>query len=672
MKILTTIILILLLLCGGIYFMLFTQSGNDILKPVISKTVSSKTGQKIDIKDLTLKPDSINTLISINDYAVVKVNGALNLLKQSFDLVYNVNAKDIKTPSAVIKGKIDLDGKIKGNIKNIEIDGKGDAFNSPVNYSLKVIDNIPQNIKALITKGKTEGVLALAGQKPYLKGVFDLVVDIPRFDPNDLKGDAKFVLYDNAVNTAEVKKDFKVDLPTPTSVKGEVISHLNKKEIDTFAKLFTTLANLTVKKAVTDLSQKTPFIKSDYKVEAKLANLKSLTKMPMRGEFVLDGNILIEGKNIKIDGKSNSLGGEMRFDTNGKKLSFSILSGSIKKILYMLSQKEYSSGELNVKADFESLSPLNLKGKAVIETKNALINTALVKKEFKTDLGNKFPYSLKADADFVKEKVKAEAKLQTPIKDVTISDLVFDLKRGSLDAKYVAYFKDLSKLEPVINKKLKGDMKIEGEIKKVKDDLVVTGVSKKFDGDIKFVMKDNKVNFDAQNIRVSKILDTFLYPVVIDGKALIKADYDLVSKRGKSEAKIDKARILRSTFTDLIATFTKHDLAKERYNETTFVSTIDHEHVVFDFNAKSKNSYISFKKGKINTKTNTIDAPFDILLKKKDFKGVIKGNINKPKVKLDTSKYLKEKAVNKVEKLIDKKLGGDKAKKLKGILNLFK
>ncbi len=670
MRILSIILTILLLMVGSLYFLLFTQSGNDLLKPYISRIASEKSAQKIEIKKFTLKPNRLDVTATINESVFAKISGDINLFEQSVNLDYFINADELKLPGEKpIKAVIDVGGIIKGKLNDIYINGEGKAFKAPISYSLNIVNNVPKNIKASVTKAKIEEILAVLAKPPYINGSVDLNVNIPKFNPNNLNGKAKLTLYESVIDASLIKRDFKADLPKGAKIKGVINSTLNGTFITSSAEILSTLADLKIKKAVIDASKKELWLKSDYFLKAKTNNLKTLVKMPLRGDFQVNGNLFLNGKDYRVTGDSKSLGGDLNFDLNKDRLSFNAAKVQISKILYMLGQKELSKGILNAKGKFSSLSELT--GKISLSTQKASLNTSLIKKEFKIDLGKSFPYSLNANADFEKDIVSAKAKLITPIKEVDLTDLKYSLKTGKLTGDYTAYIKDLSKLQPIIGKKLKGDMKITGKIKMDKE-LIITGNSKKFGGEIKFSFKGTKVDIEALNVSVAKILETALYPVIADGKAFVKADYDIASKKGKSEAKIETARILRSSFTDMIAALTHHDIAKERFNETVFKSVINGDKVVFDFNARSKNSYISFKKGKIDIKTDTIEAPFDILIKGKDFKGIVKGNINKPKIKLNASEYLKKKAVNKVEKLIEKKLKGDKAEKLKGILNIFK
>ncbi len=673
MKIFSYILLFIAIIFGIGYFFLFTQSGNNIIKPYLSSLISQKTGQKVVINKLTLKTNHINTSLNINDSIDLNINGAINLFKKSFDLNYTAKADKIQTKDKTLNANLNILGKIEGDIKNIKIDGKGDALSSTINYSLQIVNNQIENINLQTKKAKIEELLAIAGERDYIKGNFDLLINIPKFNPNKLMGKASLKIYKSILNTKALKEDFKIDLPENSFLQGDSISNLKGNYIETSANIESSLGYLKIKKAKTDISQKEIKIDSDYLILAKLKPLQKVANLPLRGEIKARGDIHIKGKNFQINAISNSLGGESRFKSDGKKVDIEIKEALIEKILYLLGENPLSKGKINLRANI-NISPLT--GKAKIETKEAVLNRALIEKEFKIKLPKDSSYKLTAFMKFLKDKIDLTANLKSFI-EMKIYNGIYDLKTQIFKAKYEAYIKDLSTLQSIINKRLKGDMKIEGEITKTKKDLIIDGKSQKFGGNIDFVIKNGKLKLQAKHINVVKILDMALYPKIADGVANIEASYNLISHKGEAFAKIERAKILRNALTDMITAFTKYDFTKEKFNETTLKSIIDKEHVVFNLLARSEHSYISFKDGKINTKNETIKAPFDIMIKKKDIKGSIEGKINKPKIKINTSKYLKEKAINKVEKLLEKKFGkegekNDKIEKIKGILELFK
>ena len=673
MKIFSYILLLIAIIFGIGYFLLFTQSGNDIIKPYLSSLISQKTAQKVVINKLTLKTDHINTSLNINDSIDINIDGAINLFKKSFDLNYTAKADKIKTKDKTINANINIAGKIEGNIKDIKINGNGEALSSPIDYSLQIVNNEIENINLQTKKAKIEELLAVIGKKEYIKGDFDLLINIPKFNPNSLKGKASLKIYKSILNSQALKEDFKIELPKNSFLQGDVISNLKGNHIETSANIESSFGYIKVKNAKTDISQKEIKIDSDYLILAKLKSLQKIANLPLRGEVKAKGDIHIKGKDFQISAISSSFGGESYLKTDGKRVNINIKEALIEKILYILGENPLSKGKIDLQANI-NISPLT--GEAKIETKEAVLNQALIKKEFKIKLPKDSSYKLSAFIKFLKDKIDLKANLKSFI-DMKIYNGIYDLKTQIFKAKYEAYIKDLSTLQPIINKKLKGDMKIEGEITKTKKDLIIDGKSQKFGGNIDFVIKNGKLKLQAKHINVVKILDMALYPKIADGVADIEASYDLISQRGEAFAKIERAKILRNTLTDMIAAFTKYDFTKEKFNETTLKSIINKEHVTFNLLARSEHSYISFKNGKIDTKNETIKAPFDILIKKKDIKGSIEGRINKPKIKINTSKYLKEKAINKVEKLLEKKFGkegekNDKIEKIKGILELFK
>ena len=84
---------------------------------------------------------------------------------------------------------------------------------------------------------------------------------------------------------------------------------------------------------------------------------------------------------------------------------------------------------------------------------------------------------------------------------------------------------------------------------------------------------------------------------------------------------------------------------------------------------KSKHTQIAVTKSTLDSKKRTIDADIDADIKGIKVGAVVSGSLDAPKVKVDTSALIKsgakQKAVDQIEKQIDKHLGGsDKVKSL--------
>lgn len=503
LKLIFSLLLILFLLCGGVYFLLFMQSGNNILQPFVQKYISEKIGKEVVFKKFAINPNAIDLQAVIDQKSSLDVRGKLNILKQSFNLAYHIDAKEIETPQFTIKKQLLIDGSAKGKIDDFITTGKGQALKSNITYAVNIIKNLPTNINLDIDHGSIEAALLLAGQKPYAKGAFDLHIKMPKFDTQKLTLNAILNLQNGVINEKMVYEDFQISLPKNTTYHGTFAAAANESQnVNVKGDLYSSLANMHITKGV--------------------------------------------------------------------------------------------------------------------------INT----------------------------------------------------QTQDMDVNYLLDIKDLAKLEPIIDHQLKGDVKITGDAQKRGQKITVRGNANEFGGKVAFVMKDMLLDITAEDISVVKLSEMLVYPKVFEAAAKVNVHYNLLTKQGAIAADMQTARALPSQFTSLLATFTNTDLTKEKFNDTTFNAKINKENVNFTFQAKSKKSYIALKESHLNTKTNQINSKFDVDIKDKDLKGTITGDINKPKIAIEGSEYLKQKASKELNKLIDKHLGSDdngsdKAKPVKDLLKMF-
>jgi hypothetical protein len=247
---------------------------------------------------------------------------------------------------------------------------------------------------------------------------------------------------------------------------------------------------------------------------------------------------------------------------------------------------------------------------------------------------------------------------------------LYDLNNDSLKSDYSIKISDLRRLKPLIERDLFGDLVVDGKIIKQKDSLIVDGFSKKFDGRVDFNLKNDDFKANASDLRLLKITEMLGYDKYADG--VINSDfiYNLKTKKGKADLVMSEGKLLRSKLTDLIDTFSSVKITKERYNKTTANAIINDNIINFKLFADGKRSTIEVKDGVLNTKNDAISAKILLNIEKKDFAIKLSGTTKSPKFKLDASKYIKSKAVNEVDKLLDKNIK-DKGLK-KEIGNLLK
>ncbi len=115
------------------------------------------------------------------------------------------------------------------------------------------------------------------------------------------------------------------------------------------------------------------------------------------------------------------------------------------------------------------------------------------------------------------------------------------------------------------------------------------------------------------------------------------------------------------------------DITTEVYENGVVKGRVIGDIIAFDANMHSKRSDINVKQASINTKSKALKIPVSANYEKTDIGIDITGTTEAPKYAL-SSQYLKQKAEQGVEKLIDKafKDNDEKADKAKDILNNLK
>jgi hypothetical protein len=103
---------------------------------------------------------------------------------------------------------------------------------------------------------------------------------------------------------------------------------------------------------------------------------------------------------------------------------------------------------------------------------------------------------------------------------------------------------------------------------------------------------------------------------------------------------------------DLVKTFSDYDITKEEYENTSISGTIEDKNIKFAFDTKSKKTALKVTEGKIAG--TALNIPFSIQIEKTDIAGRVSGTSDKPKVSIDSSKYLQDKAAKEINRYLEK------------------
>jgi len=648
-KILVSLVVILGLVFGGGYFLAFTQSGNNILKPFINSYLKQKVKEAdIKIESFTLKPSHLTANATINDMANVNLDGDFFVTNKNFDFVYTVKANKIETKDFKFDEKIYIKGKVLGNPKKAMTFGVGKVANSDIEYKVDIIDEKPQNLTAKIDKASLKKLLLLAGQKPYADAIVSLTANIPSLDQNNLQGKAHLTLNNGKIDSKLLKKDFQLELPKNTTFNLNSDASFEKESVLAKSTLKTSLASLTLPN--TNYNIKKSILTTNYNLDVKnLAKLYSITKMKLKGDFKAHGNIKLKNKNLQASLITPSLGGETKVNLNGDKLNATLKGVLTNALFYKLNLPKYTNAKLNANVNLKSIKKLNGEFKLSASGVN---KRALLKKMYDFDPGSDIKYTINSKGSLKDNKVYANTDIKNTLSDVKLKNTVFDINKGSLKTLYEIYIAKLSKLNYITKQKLKGDLKLTGDITKDKT-LTVNGKSNKFGGTINFTLKGDNLTAKVKDAVLTKIQDTLSYPPMLEAKTFADLNYNLSSSKGKAVITMKEAKMVPNSLTKIMASLGGVDLAAQHYNDTKLTANLSKKLIDFDFKAVSKAVSLIINHGKIYQPAGKLDAKLIVKDKKREIPLKITGTTSNPKIKLDSS-FAKDELKRKSKERLDK------------------
>ena len=659
--------LVIVLAVQGVLLMLFSATGNDLLLPHLNAYLKEDIKKyKVEVSQFRLGLHTLSFVAKVNESIDLKAEGKIDLLSQTFDLDYTLDAEEIKTKRISLKEHISVKGNVKGHEDDMKIKGKGIAFESYIEYDLRRLEDDLQDIKIHMKKAEISKILAVLNYDSYAEGLLTLDVDMPQYDPLNPQGKAKIFIPHMTLNAKKISKDFDIRLPGKTLITADLLATSKEDKVSLEGTFKSNLANLNVSKGTYD--PRTKDFDANYHLEVNdLSKLNILVKRELRGTLGILGKASQKNDVLHVSGSTKSFGGKSSFNYKEDKLDVIFTNIKTETLLYKLGEKNYISGRTTANIKLSSLK----KGTGTFNSHvKGNVNTKVVKQKTKTDLGKTFYVNAQLKGNVKGKKIFSHIVLDTTMAKIKAKQFVYDLKAKSYHTDYSLDIPDMRKLEPLTKKAFKGNMYLSGEIKKEKD-LVITGHGKEFDGSIDFRLVNDQLKADLRGATVSKVMVMLGYPQVIEAVSEARADYNVKKRKGTVYGTLDNARILPSQLTTMLEQYAHMDLTHERFNDSKFVAKIDKHIINFTLDATNKRNYIRVTKGFLDKGTDALRAHVDIEMEGKDFVANIQGTLDHPKVTLDSSRYLEKKVNKKLDELIDKNIKGEGAEQLKSLLKGF-
>ena len=665
-KVLSSIIVGIILLVSAIFLLLFTNSGNNFLRPYISSYLSNRLDMNIKLDSFSLRPNFLDMEAYVNGNNKIILNGSIDILKEKFNLDFFVQAKNLTTIKKHIASDVNLKGNIKGYINNFYIKGNGKLSGSNVDFNSEISHLKAKNLHLNMKKARINEILAFLNKPPYVSGIANININFNNLDINDLDGNANIDIPYGSVDTALIKRDFNITLPIGLIFKARSNSLLKNKMITSKINFSSNIAKIDTKKTIYNLKDKS--FDSDYIVDIpNLKLLSSVIKTKLRGSFKATGEVKMHDKKLSYLISTFSLGGNAKIIGYDKTVKIIANSLRMDKILYMFYIPKYSYSNIDINGIFDNVGSNALSGSTKISLQNGKLNNELIYKDFNISVPENFSYEDNISITNKNNRILFASDLNSTIATLKITHGIFDTSLDKLTGKYKVDINDLSKLSFLIKREILGKANFNGSFKSYNSMLLASGKTNIFDTNTTYDYKNGDISINSKDINTLKLSQIFGYPPLFDSNGTMQAYYNPKWKKGVFSIILHNGRMMPNEFSSIVFNLSGFDMTKELYGKSILNGNIKDNIINFAFDMNSSKSLIKIYNAKLNSKNNIINAKYIVKIGDKDVEGDIEGNIDHPKIKVNSSSYIK----NKIEKFIDKKVPKKYQAPLKQIINLF-
>ncbi|MCI7582007.1 hypothetical protein [Campylobacter sp.] len=631
----------------------FTLSLNSDIK-LLGKQVAATTRVKSALANLSAKNTSYNF-----------ENGEITS-------DFNVDIANLTALEPIIKQKLNGSIKVAGNTKIANgamefLDAKINGLGGEILASLK--DNeLNANIKNL----KLAQALSLAGLAPLANSDISGTAKITNLsDTKKIKGSANLTLSGGVLNHKQMNSLLGSDLSSDVSFNVQ-----NKLEIASGVLNFDSVLNSPV---IENLGAKGSYTlaNGDAKIDlvGKIADLGAIFGSGAKSPINIKANVgLKAGELSDADIDIKGFGGEIIAKVKGKALNANIKNIKAEQVLAMTTFGSLINGEVNAELSLDGLKLENLNGRGELSVKNGVFNAAAISKLLKTQFPENVKFSLNFKPTITNSVAYFSSNFASDIANISKFDGSYNLQKNTLDATYSANVSDLSKLSFLTGVALYTPLNLSGKIASTKQAIDASANSDIFGSNTDITFKSGVLNANMKNAKIEQILKALGYEQFYIGTTNMAFDYNTASKFGEFNANILNAHLAKSGLTALISSVLGgRDITTEVYENGVVKGRVTGDIIAFDANMHSKRSDINVEQASINTKSKALNIPVSANYEKTDIGIDITGTTEAPKYAL-SSQYLKQKAEQGVEKLIDKAFKGndEKADKAKDILNNLK
>lgn len=662
-KIFFILFILILFFIFSIFGILFTNYGNSLVASYIENRVNNeqdKVELKVDKLNFTFKTLDFNARINDNSY--LNINGNFELFNRKVDLKYDIKINELEKLKNLLnydfKGSFFTNGSFVRDEKNSIIKGVSNFASGETNYNINLVDFEINNVILNSKNLKIEEFLSLLNKPIYSKGILNIDTNINNFKSKNINGNLVVNIEKGFLNNEVVNKEFNQTLSSNVSFESKINSTIVQNKAISNINLNSSLFNIIFEKFELNLLNSEYF--GEFNIFVKeLQKLESFIGKKLKGEFNSKGLLKSANNTISVEGFSNILESESNYkiyikDRALDTLEFKIKDAKVENFLKLLDEPIYAMGDLEASGKINNLKELN--GNSLVTLKNIKLVNEVINAVYNQNINETIILDSKIDTIFENNSAISNLDTKSNIANLNIKDLIFDFKTSNLVGKYNFTSDDLSKLKDFTKTTLKGDIKIDGNIKTNNNKLILDGKSNIAKGNFDFILNDNILNINLKDASMRDLLILINQKDNFDAKVNMKLNYNLFTKKGDLLADFLNGHFLENDFTRLVKQFANTDLTKEVYETSKLNTKIDDKVLTSNLFMQSQRSKIEVNNSKIDLEKNIISAKIDTEIKDNKFSVSLENDLHNPALSFDLKDVL-QKNIDKLGEKLNKFLG---------------
>lgn len=350
---------------------------------------------------------------------------------------YDVDMSDLSLLTPIVgmplRGEFRTDGKIVGDSKWMNVDGKSDVADSVTTYSLSLENyTSPKDAVLKIKNLKIEKILYMLVQPIYSNGLLNANANLAGIS-SSINGDYSHTI-NGTINGKVVKSKFDMNMPNTNYNHQANINFTNgsgKLNLD----FISDIVSLNVKDALVNIDSLG--FNAPYTIDIKdLKKLAFVTSKELKGSLSAYGDVVWTPVSLRGSMKSDLFGGKLDAELNNNLISATIKDVNSLGVLDMLQYPKIFDSAINGALKYDRQTQIGNMDFILSKgsfTENKLMS--ILEKTLKFD-GTKEVYNnIKIDGKINKSLVTANLNMQSNNTSITSNEATLNLDSNDINAK---------------------------------------------------------------------------------------------------------------------------------------------------------------------------------------------------------------------------------------------